>query len=90
MREVEGAASPFYGILPQLIDASGGTDDGFRITMVDLDSDSQLDLIITNYTGQSGHMHYYRNEGTTKNPVFAKQIKNPFLAVQANGMRGLG
>jgi hypothetical protein len=82
MREVEGAASPFYGILPQLIDASGGKDEGFRITMVDLDSDSQLDLIIMNSTG---HMHYYRNEGTMKNPVFAKQIKNPFLAVPSIG-----
>ncbi|GFE69412.1 S-layer family protein [Chroococcus sp. FPU101] len=44
-------------------------------TLVDLDSDGDLDAIVGN---RNGNTFYYRNIGNARNPIFAPPLTNPF------------
>lgn len=73
---VTGGGNPFNGI-------NVGTN--ATPFLVDFDGDADLDLFIGN---NSGSIDFYKNEGTTTNPIFNQQIgaNNPFNGVDVGSV----
>ncbi len=70
----EGSANPISIINPEF----GGTLDRAAPTLVDIDNDNDLDLIVGDV---NGNIRFFRNDGNTSSPNFATEITggiNPF------------